>query len=92
MAQFWIALFPLGKSPSAYNFFLNYLGFLVLVISWVGYKVWKRNLKLYLPIEEIDIDTGRADVDTDLLKQEVQLEREALAQKPFYVRCYRFWC
>ncbi|CCG24297.1 hypothetical protein CORT_0F00680 [Candida orthopsilosis Co 90-125] len=92
VAQFWIALFPLGESPSAYNFFLNYLGFLVLVVSWVGYKIWKRNLKLYLPIEEIDVDTGRADVDTDLLKQEVELEREALAEKPFYIRCYRFWC
>ncbi|KAI5949092.1 hypothetical protein KGF57_004922 [Candida theae] len=92
VAQFWIALFPLGESPSAYNFFLNYLGFLVLIVCWVGYKIWKRDLRLYLPIAEIDIDTGRADVDIDLLKQKVELEREVLAKKPFYVRCYRFWC
>lgn len=40
-AQFYVSLFPVGSSPNAYDFFLGYLGFPVIVLSWIGYNIWK---------------------------------------------------
>lgn len=92
IAQFWIALFPLGAKPNASDFFLSYLGLPVVLASWIFYKVWKREWRLFIRAKDIDIDTGRANVDLDVLQQELAEERAALAERPFYVRCYRFWC
>lgn len=92
VAQFWIALFPLGGKPSAYDFFLSYLGLPVILVSWLFYKVWKRQWRLYIPIEELDIDTGRVHIDADLIRQEKEEEREQLSKRAFYYRIYKFWC
>jgi amino acid transporter len=92
IAQFWIALFPLNGKPSAYDFFLSYLGLPVLLSSWVFYKVWKRDWKLLIRAKDIDLDTGRANIDMDILKHELAEERALLREKPLYVRVYRFWC
>lgn len=92
IAQFWIALFPLGGKPSAYDFFLSYLGFPVILASWLGYKLWKRDWTLFIRAKDIDLNAGRVNVDVDLLKQEVAEDKAALAEKPFYYRLYRAWC
>lgn len=92
IAQFWIALFPIGGSPSAYDFFLSYLGLPVVLASWIFYKVWKRNFRLLLSAKEIDIDTGRINIDIDLLQQELAEEKANLAERNIFVRFYRFWC
>lgn len=93
VAQFWIALFPLGGKPSAYDFFLSYLGLPVILASWLTYKVWKGQWRrLYIPIEELDIDTGRVHIDVDLIRQEKEEEREELSKRAFYYRLYKFWC
>lgn len=92
IAQFWIALFPLNGKPSAYDFFLSYLGLPVLLSSWLFYKVWKRDWKLLIRAKDIDLDTGRANIDMDILKHELAEERALLREKPLYVRVYRFWC
>lgn len=92
VAQFWIALFPLGEKPSAYQFFLSYLGLPVILLSWIIYKLWKKQWRLYIPIEELDIDTGRVHIDADLIRQEKEEEREKLSKRAFYYRLYKFWC
>lgn len=92
VAQFWIALFPLGGKPNAYDFFLSYLGLPVILVSWIFYKIWKRQWRLYIPVEELDIDTGRIHIDIDVIRQEKAEEREKLAAKPFWYRLYKFWC
>lgn len=92
IAQFWIALFPLGGKPSAYGFFISYLGFPVLLASWVGYKIWKKSLRLWIKAEFIDVDTGRVNIDTDLIRQEAVEEKQALSSRSFIYRVYKFWC
>ena len=92
IAQFWIALFPLSGKPSAYDFFLSYLGLPVLLSSWLFYKVWKRDWKLLIRAKDIDLDTGRANIDMDILKHELAEERALLRERPFFIRVYRFWC
>lgn len=92
MAQFWVALFPLGGSPNASDFFQAYLAAPVVLAFYIGHKLWKRNFILYIRGKDIDLDTGRANHDLELLKQEIAEEKAALAAKPFYYRVYRFWC
>lgn len=92
VAQFWIALFPIGGSPDAEAFFGAYLGFPVILAFYIGHKIWTKNWRLYIRAKDIDIDTGRRELDLDLLKQEIAEEKAILAAKPFYYRVYKFWC
>ncbi|RCK65055.1 General amino-acid permease GAP1 [Candida viswanathii] len=91
-AQFYVSLFPVDSSPNAYDFFLGYLGFPVIVLSWVGYNIWKHDWSCYIRAEDIDVDTGRVNIDIDVLQQEKAEEKARIAESPFYVRIYKFWC
>lgn len=92
IAEFWVSLFPLGDKPSAEGFFSSYLGFVVLIIFYVGHKIWKKDWSLFIRAKDIDIDTGRRETDIDVLKQELAEERAVLKQKPTLYRIYRFLC
>ena len=91
-AQFYVSLFPVGSSPNAYDFFLGYLGFPVIVLSWIGYNIWKNDWSLYIKAKDIDVDTGRVNIDIDVLQQEKAEDKARLAESPFYIRFYKFWC
>lgn len=92
VAQFWIALAPVGSAASAYSFFESYLGGVILVLFYIGHKIWKRNWILQIPAKDIDIDTGRRETDIELLKQQIFQEKELLRSKPWYYRFYKLWC
>lgn len=92
IAQFWIALFPLGASPDAETFFMSYLGFPVIIAFYIAHKIFTRNWKLYIKADDIDIDTGRRELDLDVLKQEIEEERKDIASKPLPYRLWAFWC
>lgn len=90
--QFWLALFPIGKPPKAVTFFKTYLGGGIVLVFYVGHKLWTRSWRLYIRAKDIDLDNGKTAVDIDLIKQEIQEEKEALRAKPLYYRVYDFWC
>lgn len=93
IAQFWIAVWPLGAKPNAEAFFLAYLGFVVVILFYAIHKIfWARNFNVYISAKDIDIDTGRRELDLELLKQEIAEEKAHIASKPFYYRVYHFWC
>ncbi|CAI4592082.1 CPA_1a_G0034170.mRNA.1.CDS.1 [Saccharomyces cerevisiae] len=92
IAQFYVALFPVGDSPSAEGFFEGYLSFPLVMVMYIGHKIYKRNWKLFIPAEKMDIDTGRREVDLDLLKQEIAEEKAIMATKPRWYRIWNFWC
>ncbi|ODV76980.1 general amino acid permease [Suhomyces tanzawaensis NRRL Y-17324] len=92
IAQFWIALFPLGESPNASSFFNSYLGFVVLIVFYVGHKLWRRNWILFIRADQIDVDSGRRETDIEALKEELAEERAILRAKPLYYRVYQYWC
>jgi amino acid transporter len=92
VAQFWVALFPLGGSPNASDFFQAYLALPVIIAFYVFHKLWKRNWSLYIRASDMDLDSGRVEHDLDLLKQEIAEEKAYIASKPFYYRAYNFWC
>ncbi|SCU92296.1 LADA_0F15676g1_1 [Lachancea dasiensis] len=90
--QFWVALFPVGEKPNAGAFFEEYLSFPVLLVFYAGHKLYTRNWTLLIPAKDLDIDTGRRDVDIELLKQEIIEERDYIKSRSVWYRVYRFWC
>lgn len=77
MAQFWIALYPIGaKKPDAAVFFQNYLGAVVLIFFYVAHKLWTRKWRLLVPISEIDINYERTIFDEEILNLERQEEKK----------------
>lgn len=90
--QFWLAVWPLGKAPSALQFFQTYLGFIIVVVFYVVHKLWTKNWKFLVNVGDIDIDNGRSNTDIDMMKQEVQEERELARSRPWWVRTFHFWC
>lgn len=89
---FWEAVWPLGGKPDAKAFFETYLGFVILIVFYVGHKIWRGNWILFIRARNIDIDAGRRESDLEALKEELAEERAILAAKPLYYRIYQFWC
>ncbi|VUG16789.1 GAP1 [Brettanomyces bruxellensis] len=92
IAQFYVALFPIGAEPSADAFFESYLTVPVLIAFIVFYLFWKKDFLIYIKTKDLDIDTGRREMDLDRVKQEVAEEKAYIKSKPFYYRLYKFWC
>lgn len=59
IAEFYISLFPIGGSPNAEAFFESYLAAPVILVLFVGYKLWTRDTSLWVKIKDMDLDTGR---------------------------------
>jgi amino acid transporter len=78
IAQFWISLFPVhAAKPNVTSFFQGYLGAIVLLLFYFGYKIWHRDWKFYIKVEDIDIHTDRTIFDEEILN----LERQEQAEK-----------
>ncbi|QLG70129.1 hypothetical protein HG535_0A00680 [Zygotorulaspora mrakii] len=93
IAQFWVAIAPIGKSGlDAQNFFENYLAMLCLIALYIGYCIWKRSLIFFIRAKDIDLDSHRQVFDEELLKQEDEEYREKLKNGPVWRRIYAFWC
>lgn len=88
IAQFWVALFPIGGdgNPNALSFFQNYLAAVVMVILYVGHKVITWDWRFLIPLDQIDIDENRTIYDSEILQLERQEERENFQNSPFYVK------
>ncbi|ODQ80659.1 hypothetical protein BABINDRAFT_179946 [Babjeviella inositovora NRRL Y-12698] len=91
--QFWIALWPVGSNTAnVISFFQNYLGIIIFIIMYLGYKVVKRDFSLYIKVEDMDIKTGRREVDLELLALEMVEEQARLKALPVWKKIFNFWC
>ncbi|KUJ17589.1 putative amino-acid permease inda1 [Mollisia scopiformis] len=66
IAQFYTALYPLGndgKIGTAEDFFKAYLALPVVIAFWICGFAWKRTG--WLKLSDIDVDSGRREVDWD---------------------------
>lgn len=90
IGQFWIALFPIGASkPNVENFFQNYLGPCVLILFYVGHKLYTRNWSLYIRLKDMDITTDRVLFDEEVLNLEKQEMRERFQGLPIHKKVFR---
>jgi amino acid transporter len=90
VAQFWIALFPIGKDPSPSAFFQSYLAAPVVIVFYLFWKFYKKTP--FVHTRDIDVDTGRRDLDYDLIRQEMAEERAYANAKGWWYKVYKFFC
>ncbi|UKZ53819.1 hypothetical protein TrVGV298_007619 [Trichoderma virens] len=93
-AQFWVGAFPIrtNNQPNtpasqAENFFLKWMGAPIVLIFFLGHKMYYRTS--YVRIKDMDIDTGRRDFNVPIL---VQQEKEEYETWPKWKRVYKFLC
>ncbi|CCD24530.1 histidine permease NDAI_0D02160 [Naumovozyma dairenensis CBS 421] len=93
IVSFWTSLFPLGGSGAdAESFFQGYLSFPILIACYVGHKLVYRKKQIVVALEDMDIDTGRRQVDLTIRRQEMKEEQEHLAKSSFFARFLHVWC
>ncbi|EDO17916.1 hypothetical protein Kpol_1010p32 [Vanderwaltozyma polyspora DSM 70294] len=82
IAAFWTSLFPVGSSQAnATTFFEGYLSLPILLACYVGHKFYFKNWRLFTPYNEIDLDSGKRDIDLELLREEKKMEELALKKQ-----------
>ncbi|EGX45358.1 hypothetical protein AOL_s00170g65 [Orbilia oligospora ATCC 24927] len=89
VAQFYIAISPLGSPMSAKNFFQNYLAAFIILLFYLGYKFWKRDWSWYIKLEDIDLVTGRRELN---LGETLRKEREERAGWPTWKKAWHWFC
>ncbi|CAI6341958.1 unnamed protein product [Periconia digitata] len=81
IAQFYTAISPRGsKVGTAEEFFSAYLAFFVVIFFWLIGYFWKR--QGWLRTAQIDVDTGRRELDWDY----INAERARMAALPTWKR------
>ncbi|KAH8689119.1 histidine permease [Talaromyces proteolyticus] len=58
IVEFYLAVWPLGESSSAKNFFANYISVVAIVILFIASKIYYRG-SFWIKAADIDLDTGR---------------------------------
>lgn len=85
IAQFYVAVFPIGGGPgpsganTAEGFFRDYLAFFVVGFFWICGYLWKRTG--WLKMDQIDVDSGRREIDWDAHNAAIERRRTAPAWK-----------
>ncbi|KAK5780046.1 hypothetical protein RI543_002586 [Arxiozyma heterogenica] len=53
--QFWVALFPIDgeNGVDLKNFCQNYLAGPIVIVTYIGYKIYLRQWQLFIPIEDV---------------------------------------
>ncbi|ODQ53272.1 amino acid permease [Saitoella complicata NRRL Y-17804] len=86
IAQFYVALFPIGGSPDAESFFMSYLAFPIIIVTYLGWKIYKR--PAFMTPRTIDLVTGRRDMDLDAIRR----EEELLNMNRSKLKRAYYWC
>lgn len=83
VAQFYTAVSPIGKRlGTATDFFSAYLAIFVVAAFWLAGYFWKR--EGWLRTAQMDVDTGRRELDWDLINR----ERAEIATWPAWKRFF----
>lgn len=98
VGEVWVSIWPIGYSSYTAVGILEYfwqdcLSLPLMVILFLGHKFWTRTYHTWMvKLEDIDLDTGRRELDIEQLKQEIAEEKAYLKTRPLWYRAYRFWC
>ncbi|TGO87382.1 hypothetical protein BPOR_0230g00090 [Botrytis porri] len=91
IAQFYVALFPIGGKPEVEAFFEAYLAAPIVIIFFVGYKVFYRQWSFGVKLDQINVDEGRREMDFVAFREELDEERRVKAAWPWWKRQWDFW-
>lgn len=68
--EFYLAVWPWKDKSSAKNFFANYVSIVLMVFIYAIAKIFFFKGPLLIPLEQIDLDKGRAIYDDDYMANE----------------------
>lgn len=74
VAQFYVAVWPIGGGVTASSFFQAYLAAVVVLVLWIGWKVWIREWRFYIKAEDMDLMTGLRSNLTELVEDNQMTE------------------
>jgi len=92
IAQFWTGAWPIGfetmgASGQAESFFQAYLATPIVILCYIGYKIWYRTP--FMRSFNMDLHTGIRDLNLAELLAEERAER---ATWPLWRKAYKFFC
>ncbi|KAI1375075.1 amino acid permease/ SLC12A domain-containing protein [Hypoxylon crocopeplum] len=67
IVQFYLAVWPLGSPSSAENFFANYVSIILVVVLWLGARIYFRG-RWWVDLDTIQLDEGRRFYKDDVEK------------------------
>ena len=73
IASFYVAVWPVGGTPSANYFFQQYLAAPLILGLYIFWKLWARDWKMLVPLSEMDVTSGMR-INIEELQQ-IALER-----------------
>ena len=92
VSQFWTGFAPVGYASDStdtlvVDFFQAYLAAPIVVLFYLFYKIrWRTKI---VPIRDMDLQTGRRELDIRALLKEERMERK---KWPRWKRYYKFFC
>ncbi|KZF26821.1 AAT family amino acid transporter [Xylona heveae TC161] len=87
IATFYVSLFPVGSSPNAEGFFEDYLAAPIVIACYIFWKIYDRDWSLFIRTRDMDLDTGRREIDLEPLPEE-----DYTGTKGKFRAVYRFFC
>lgn len=95
VGEIWVSIWPIWNdgAPSNITFWQNCLSLPLMLVLWLGHKIYTKTLGTFMvKLTDIDLDTGRRELDIELLKQEIADEKAYIKSRPIWYRVYKFWC
>lgn len=95
IGEIWVSIWPIWSYGAASNetFWQNCLSLPLMIVLWAGYKTYSRSWGTFMvKLSDVDLDTGRRELDVEQLKQEIAEERASVRNSPIWYRTYRFFC
>lgn len=73
VAQFWVAMWPVGEESNAEGFFSAYLAVPVVIAFYIGYKLYYKTP--FVRAKDMDLRTGRRELNLEALLAEERAEK-----------------
>jgi len=93
IAQFWVALTPIGThTPNAQSFFQNYLCAILWILCYIGHKLYNRNCQFLIPLDKLNIDKDRIIYNHEELMQQEKEHLKMTQNGRFWKKLFNFFC
>ncbi|CEP64501.1 amino acid permease LALA0_S12e00232g [Lachancea lanzarotensis] len=93
IGEIYVSIFPLGKKPSAENFFENCLSIPIIMAVYLVHKVFfNKEKRLMIPLDQVDLDIGRRMERNELLEEEYHEAESGHTKVPLHRKLYRVFC
>lgn len=93
VCEIWVSIWPIGSPADVETFWQDCLSLPLMLLLWAGHKTLNRTWgQLQISLVDIDLDTGRREMDVEVIKQEIAEEKARINARPFWYRFYRVWC